>query len=189
VHVSRDVREPVSLLSVNPNASPQNKNNYSIFSDRFVHRDVRGAAIYQPAVDHAIQKLRAGACCVGPLVRSCLLVVLCAQTACAPHGWIDSPFCRGRMPTSKRRIRRRASRDCSASSGECAPVLFFHPLPNGRTFSPPLNDPKGLHTQTGKAQENTKCVKSLYCTSSWRDGILELERGVSHHTRPWFDDV
>jgi len=95
VHVSRDVREPRALLPslLIRTLPPKTKTTVVSYLFRpFFHRDVRGAGIYQPAVDHAIQKLRAGACCVGPLVRSCLHVVLCAETACTPHGWIDSPF-------------------------------------------------------------------------------------------------
>ena len=87
-HVHEPVRPPPSLLSVEPssfmvpsNASPQkNKNACSVFSAFFrkgqVIETFRGAGIYQPAVDLAIERLRAGAWVCVPFlsqsfVRAC----------------------------------------------------------------------------------------------------------------------
>jgi len=94
---------PLPFSLTPSDASPQNKNIFSVFSAFFrkgqVIETFRGAGIYQPAVDLAIEKLRAGAWVRCPVfaavIRSCLfIVVLCAETA-RRHGYVDSRFCGG----------------------------------------------------------------------------------------------
>ena len=94
---------PLPFSLIPSDASPQNKNNFSVFSAFFrkgqVIETFRGASIYQPAVDLAIEKLRVGAwvCCpvFAAVIRSGLLIIVpCAETA-HPRGYVDSPFCGG----------------------------------------------------------------------------------------------
>jgi len=131
---------PFSLL--NPNASPKNKNNHSIFSAFFWKGQVIGtfhrASIDQLAVDLAIQKLRAGACYFShSFVRPCSSSsALKPPAPSRPHKFVFLLGSKSVNMARTRRIRRRASRNCRGSSGECAPILFFYQLSNNRTFSP-----------------------------------------------------
>ncbi len=126
---------PPSLLSVEPLViracmiGPRTLPFVSVFSAFFRKgqsiETFRGAGIYQPAVDLAIEKLRAGAWVRVPS-RS---FVLPAHHPLRPperlHRFTFLRRVKSVNLTRTRRIRRRASRDCSASSGECAPVLLF----------------------------------------------------------------
>ena len=153
----------------------------------------RGPGIYQPAVDLAIEKLRTGACCfTQSSVRACS-----SSSELKPptrpvtqiHLFSEGAVCRS--DTYKADPQTGIAQLQRFKWGVCASSFLFitpqttEPFP-GHEMIPKVY----IHKQeTPKPKTNTKYGTLLYRRSSWRDGILELESGVSHHTCPWFDDV
>jgi hypothetical protein len=127
---------------------------YSVFSAFFrkgqVIETFRGEGIYQPAIDLAIEKLRAGAW-VRPVLLFIIRVTDCDLVLKCPF-----PVIRTRMKppitrftfleraksanlTRTRRIRKRGSRDCNVLNGECElPLTFFRP-PSSAAFAQIMN--------------------------------------------------
>jgi len=137
------------------NASLQNKDSCNDFSAFFrkgqVIETFRDACIYQPAVNLAIEELRAGAwvrVLFFPVVRSRLLIDLCSETA-RSHGYIDSVFAEGEvcqsdtymadLPTGIARFQR-------FKRGMCAQIFYFITSQTTEAYPrPPYHAPHTNH--------------------------------------------